>query len=144
MEIGNHNNLGKDIQVSGHNIVPYLANLTRYMAENGLEINPLPKVVISSDTQYANDPFGKTAYYDPQNHIVTLFVAGRHIKDVLRSFAHEMIHHSQFVTGMFDQSHLSGLDDPRYAENDEHLMKMEKDAYLRGNMFFRTWEDSFK
>jgi hypothetical protein len=144
MEIGNHKNLGKDIQVSGHNIVPYLANLTKYMVENGLEANPLPKVVLSSDTQYANEPFGRTAYYDPQNKVVTLFVAGRHIKDVLRSFAHEMIHHSQFLTGMFDESHLGALEDPRYAENDKHMMNMEKDAYLRGNMFFRTWEDSFK
>ena len=144
MEIGNHKNLGKDIQVSGHNIVPYLANLTKDMVENGLEANPLPKVVISSDTQYANEPFGKTAYYNPQNKVVTLFVAGRHIKDVLRSFAHEMIHHSQFLTGMFDESHLGALEDPRYAENDKHMMNMEKDAYLRGNMFFRTWEDSFK
>jgi hypothetical protein len=144
MEIGNHNNLGKNLQVSGHNIVPYLANLTKFMVNSGLDIKPAPKVIISSDSQYANDPFGRTAYYDPQNRIVTLFVAGRHIKDVLRSFAHEMIHHSQFVTGMFDTSHLDALQDPRYAENDEHLMNMEKDAYLRGNMFFRTWEDSFK
>ena len=109
-----------------------------------MEANPLPKVVLSSDTQYANEPFGKTAYYNPQNKVVTLFVAGRHIKDVLRSFAHEMIHHSQFLTGMFDESHLGALEDPRYAENDKHMMNMEKDAYLRGNMFFRTWEDSFK
>ncbi len=144
MELGKQHNSGKTVMVSGHNIIPYMANLTKFMASNGIELNPMPKVVISSEDSFANDPFGRTAYYDPQNKIVTLFVAGRHIKDVLRSFAHEMIHHSQFTTGMFNESHLDALEDPRYAENDEHLMNMEKDAYLRGNMMFRAWEDSFK
>ena len=31
-----------------------------------------------------------------------------------------------------------------YAQNDDHLRKMEEDAYLRGNMTFRDWEDNYK
>ena len=31
-----------------------------------------------------------------------------------------------------------------YAQNDEHLRNMEKEAYLDGNMNFRDWEDEFK
>ena len=114
------------------------------MLDQKMNIQPLPEVKIRYDEDQANNFFGKTAYYDPNNKEVVLYAMGRHPKDVCRSFAHEMIHHSQFLTGMFDESHLGALEDPRYAENDKHMMNMEKDAYLRGNMFFRTWEDSFK
>ena len=31
-----------------------------------------------------------------------------------------------------------------YAQNDEHLRNMEKEAYLQGNMCFRDWEDGYK
>jgi hypothetical protein len=31
-----------------------------------------------------------------------------------------------------------------YAQNDEHLRKMEREAYETGNMCFRDWEDSIK
>ena len=139
-----YQNINQDVQVSGQNIVPYLLNLAEYIQNSGIKIMPYPRVIISSSVEYANNPFGKTAYYDPTKNTVTLFVAGRHIKDVLRSYAHELIHHNQNISGMFNQSHISSLSDPRYAENDKHLLNMEKDAYLRGNIAFRFWEDSMK
>jgi hypothetical protein len=114
------------------------------MQNSGIKIIPYPKVVVTPSPEYAMDPFGKTAYYDPMQKSVTLFVAGRHIKDVLRSYAHELIHHNQNLSGMFDNDNISALSDPRYAENNKHLLNMEKDAYLRGNIAFRFWEDSMK
>ena len=144
MELDKYQNINKNVVISGNNIVPLLLSISEFMEENGVEVTPLPKVVISTDSRYVNDPFGKTAFYNPEDHIVTLIVPGRHIKDILRSFAHEMIHHSQFLTGMFDQSHMDALSDPQYAQHDDHLMKMEADAYLRGNMLFRAWEDQTK
>lgn len=139
-----YQNINQQVPVSGQNIVPYLLSIAEYMQNSGITIIPYPKVVISPSPEYAMDPFGKTAYYDPANKCITLFVAGRHIKDVLRSYAHELIHHNQNLAGKFDQEHLSALSDPRYAENDTHLLEMEKDAYLRGNICFRFWEDSMK
>lgn len=144
MDYRNNQTMSKPVMVSNNNIAPLLVGITLYMEDKGVQLTPLPKVVINRDNQYEFDPFGKTAYYDPENRVVVLFVAGRHIKDVLRSFAHEMIHHNQNLTGMFNSSHLGALEDPRYAENDEHLNNMEKDAYLRGNIFFRSWEDGYK
>lgn len=140
----NSQTTSKPIMVSNNNISPFLAEITKYMESKGVQLTPLPKVVINRDNKYEFDPFGKTAYYDPENKIVVLFVAGRHIKDILRSFAHEMIHHSQNITNMFNSSHLGALGNPRYAENDEHLRNMEKDAYLRGNILFRDFEDQYK
>lgn len=144
MELSKYNNVGKPVVLSGTNILPYFIDLAKYMESVGVPLSPMPKIIMSSDTQYQNNPFGKTAYYSPHHHTVTIFTAGRHIKDILRSFAHELIHHSQNITGMFDPSQANSLNNPRYAEENPHLRMMEEDAYLRGNMIFRSWEDQYK
>jgi len=59
----------------------------------------------------------------------------------MRSLSHELVHHSQNCDGQFDSN--KGVDEG-YAQNDEHLRIMEEDAYLRGNMCFRDWEDKYK
>ena len=33
---------------------------------------------------------------------------------------------------------------PTYAQDDEHMRDMEKEAYLKGNLLFRDWEDWYK
>jgi len=144
MDLTRYQNISQQVPVSGQNIIPYLLSLSEYMQNSGIEIMPYPKIIVSNSVENATDPFGKTAYYDPQQRSVTLFISGRHIKDVLRSYAHELIHHNQNLSGMFEQSHIDSLQNPRYAENDKHLLNMEKDAYLRGNIAFRFWEDSMK
>lgn len=144
MNLTKYQNINNQILVSGHNIVPYMLNLTEYIQNSGIKIMPYPRVIFSSSNEYATDPFGRTAYYNPTDRTVTLFTAGRHIKDVLRSYAHELIHHNQNLSGMFDSSHINSLSDPQYAQHDKHLNNMELDAYSRGNMAFRAWEDSMK
>jgi hypothetical protein len=141
---GLNTNIVKSIKISGNNIVPYFIDLAVYMEKNGVKLSPMPKLTVSLDTQYQHNPFGKTAYYNPYKKSITLYTAGRHIKDILRSFAHELIHHSQNITGMFDPNQAVDLGNPRYAEENDHLKKMEEDAYLRGNMLFRAWEDQYK
>ena len=37
-----------------------------------------------------------------------------------------------------------GYNGPGYAQKNPHLRNMEKEAYLKGNMCFRDWEDSYK
>ena len=44
---------------------------------------------------------GKTAYYDPNTQTIVLFTEGRHPKDIVRSFAHEMVHHVQNLENRF-------------------------------------------
>jgi hypothetical protein len=144
MELTRYQNINQQVPISGQNLVPYLLSLSEYIQNSGINIMPYPKVVISNSAEYANDPFGKTAYYNPMNSSVTLYVAGRHIKDVLRSYAHELIHHNQNISGMFEESHIDSLKDPLYSQNNKHLRKMEADAYLRGNLVFRDWTEGFK
>lgn len=144
MNIDKYNNIGSPVYISGNNVIPYFIDLCMYMESKGVPLSPMPKITICKDNQYSNNPFGKTAHYDPYNKAILLYVSGRHIKDILRSFAHEMIHHSQNISGMLDHSKMSNLDNPRYAQENTHLQKMEEDAFLRGNMLFRAWEDQYK
>lgn len=131
------------IKILEHDILPFIKSLTEYMESKGLKIRPLPELKIKRDKKNATNLFGKTAYYNPAEKSVTLFVENRHPKDILRSFAHEMIHHKQNLEGQFNNFGDIG-NDPNYAQNNDHLRKMEKEAFLKGNMLFRDWEDTIK
>ena len=72
---------------------------------------------------------------------VSIYVDGRHPKDILRSFAHELVHHAQNENGELDMGGYSGAG---YAQKNKDLRNMERDAYERGNMCFRDWEDQLK
>ena len=101
----------------------------------------MPSITLQDDEDNADVLLGRTAYYDPQNKAVTVYVTNRHPKDILRSIAHELIHHGQNLRGEFDKIGAVG---EGYAQNDQHLRNMEKEAYLKGNMCFRDWEDGYK
>tara|TARA_R110002110_G_scaffold254307_4_gene470129 strand:+ start:60 stop:1991 length:1932 start_codon:yes stop_codon:yes gene_type:complete len=94
-----------------------------------------------SDPKNAKDTFGKTAYYNPGNEQITIFVDQRHPKDMLRSFSHELVHHSQNCRGEFDRDFNVG---ENYIETDDHLREMEREAYDKGNMCLRTYESYLK
>ena len=87
-------------------------------------------------------PLGKTAHYDPNSMEITIYVDGRHPKDIMRSFSHELVHHNQNENGQF--ANIVGQGGSNYAQTNPHLRKMEKEAYLKGNMCFRDWEDGYK
>ena len=100
-----------------------------------------PSLFLQDDEKNANNVFGKTAFYNPSEQSISIFTTNRHPKDILRSIAHELVHHKQNLKGMFDNVTAAG---PGYAQEDPHLRNMEKQAYLVGNMAFRDWEDSLK
>ena len=123
----------------------YLAELAQYMRECGANVYPYPSVQITGYPQPDKGIYSSTAHYDPNNQKIVLFIHGRHLKDILRSFAHEMIHHDQYRSGEMTPEKIGeGGSDPKYAQNNPHLRKLEEDAYLRGNMMFRDWTDSKK
>lgn len=122
----------------------HLAELTQYMTDNGVSTYPLPKVMLNKDPQATNTTLCPTGHYDPQTKVIVLYIHGRHPKDILRSYAHEMIHHDQNLTGKMDVTKLEGANDPMYAQNDKYLRELEEDAFKRGNMVFRDWADNKK
>ena len=122
-------------------VVEKLINQFYPYAEENLAYNKPVAVDLVSDASNSQNPLGKTAYYDPNEMKITLYVDGRHPKDVLRSFSHELVHHDQNCRGEFDNTGEVG---EGYAQNNEHLREMEKEAYLKGNILLRDWEDKLK
>jgi len=114
-----------------------IQDLTDYMIEKGRNIEPLPKVeFVDGDSENAKDFFGKTAYYDPNTQTIVLYTEGRHPKDIVRSFSHEMVHHTQFL-----EDRLGDVQTTDTTE-DVNLDKIEQEANLVGTMTFRNWTDS--
>lgn len=116
-----------------------LKSLTKYMIDQGMNIKPLPRVIsINNDSKNAENILGKTAYYNPNDCSITLYTLNRHPKDILRSYAHEMIHRIQDNEGKLNNVNTTNTNE------DGDLEKLEKEAYLKGNMTFRNWEDNLK
>ena len=115
---------------------PLIKSITEYMLEKGINIRPLPKVkFVDDDSENAKDFFGKTAYYDPSNRIIVLYTMDRHPKDVMRSFAHEMVHHEQNCNDKLNNINTTNTNE------DGDLPEIEREAYEKGNMTFREWTD---
>jgi hypothetical protein len=116
---------------------PHVDSLTKYMVDNGMNVEPLPKVTyVNDDDENANDLMGKTAFYDPNQREIVLYTLNRHPKDVMRSFAHEMIHHIQNL-----EDRLGNITTTDTRE-DDHLTQIEKEAYTDGNLTFRKWTET--
>ena len=117
----------------------YIKELTKDMIRKGMNVTPLPKVIFKhSDINNAKDFFGKTAYYEPQSMSIVLYTEGRHPKDIVRSFAHEMIHHMQNV-----EDRLGDITTTNTQE-DDRLNDLEAEANLKGTMTFRNWTDKMQ
>ena len=104
-------------------------------------IQHAPKLVLKQDEENSNNVFGRTAYYNPEDSTIVIFITNRHPKDILRSFCHEMIHHVQNERGDLN---LGDASSPTYAQDDKHMREMEKEAYLEGNLLLRDFEDNKK
>ena len=104
-------------------------------------IQNTPQLHLKQDEENAEGIFGQTAYYDPIEQSIVLYITNRHPKDICRSFSHELVHHHQNERGDLDMGDASQA---TYAQDDPHMRKMEMEAYLKGNLLFRDWEDWMK
>jgi hypothetical protein len=100
-----------------------------------------PKLFLRQDEENGANPLGKTGFYDPQDEAVTLYISGRHPKDIMRSLAHELQHHTQKCNGDFEN--VQNMGEEGYAQADPHMRNMEVQAY-QASIVFRDWEDSTK
>jgi len=101
--------------------------------------NEKPQFIINNKQQ-SNHILGPTANYNPQNKTITVYSFERHPKDMLRSFAHEVIHHVQNCEGRLT----GGTTYEGYALDDPMMLDIEREAYEQGNMCFREFEDLYK
>ena len=100
-----------------------------------------PTMVFDSDPSNQANVLGKTAYYDPQSLEIHIYSDGRHPKDMLRSIAHELIHHKQNMEGRLD---VGGYNGPGYYLENDKLRAVEHEAMLDGNALMREYEDTIK
>lgn len=138
LEEDNSKPLNENASYKQHiNIKQRIKELTKHMLDKGMNIQPLPKVIFKDgDNENAKQFLGKTAYYDPNNQSIVLYTEGRHPKDIVRSFAHEMIHHIQNL-----EERLGDISTTNTQE-DDNLNDIEAEANLKGTMTFRNWTDS--
>lgn len=112
----------------------YFKEIAEFMEKSGLEVSPFPKVNLDWSEQ--DGLFIRTGFYSPEEKAITVFCKDRHPKDILRTFSHEMIHHSQNLRGI----NLSFTSNDDVKDNRE-LEKIEAEAYLKGNIYFRKWTE---
>lgn len=122
------------------NIRTYSDDLMEFFHQR-YKLQNKPQVYFQDDIENSQNPLGKTAQYDPNGQSITIFTTGRHIKDCLRSLAHELVHHMQCERGDLDNI---APTTPGYAQKDDHMREMEREAYEKGNLCFRDWEDRLK
>ena len=116
-----------------------IKDLTVHMLKKGWNIVPLPKIVYKDgDVDNAREFLGKTAYYDPNTQTIVLYTEGRHPKDIVRSYAHEMVHHQQNIEGRLNDITTTNT------QEDDQLNDIEAEANLKGTMTFRNWTDSLQ
>jgi len=100
------------------------------------------KICFLHNKKNHENPLGKTAFYDPSLKKISIYITGRHIKDIMRSLSHELVHHAQNCRGDLNMSNSQTTEG--YAQTNNHLREMESEAYLVGNLMFRDFEDGLK
>ena len=61
-----------------------------------MKIDPLPKLILLDENDQKNDIDDlliSTGGYFPQLKQIVLYIDNRHLKDIMRSYCHELIHH---------------------------------------------------
>ena len=120
-------------------IKEHAKDLIKFMRSK-FNIDRIPKIHFLNNKENAANILGKTGGYDPEKEEITIYIANRHPKDILRSLAHEMLHHVQKCEGMMDGKNMGATANPNYIMHDDFLKNIEADAFERGNICFREWE----
>lgn len=67
-----------------------------------LDIQTQPEIVFTEDTKFARElkTFGQ---YQPSNRSIMVYTKNRNVADILRTLAHELVHHKQNEDGRIEQ-----------------------------------------
>lgn len=119
----------------------YCSEIMEFFRSQGVKIDPEPAVVLKNTSVSRFDVFAPTGNYDFTTQTITLYISNRHAKDILRSFCHELVHHSQYLK---DPKGYAAFDKSGKIMDNGTLRGYEKDAYLKGNVLFREWTEEYR
>lgn len=117
---------------------PLLKSIFNFFVKEKICQKPYPKVRINQQKQ-SEEIFITTAYFDNNTQEIVLFVKDRHIKDILRSFSHELVHLGQRQNGTLNDD-----DGKTTSLSDKRLEMLESEAYEKGNIGFRKWTEYYQ
>lgn len=120
-------------------LINYILGYCKNILDKGVQVQPLPSLKLNTKPQEGPMEDQKTAYYEPNKKMVVLYTDGRKDKDILRSFAHELVHHEQNLKNTLKPE--IQTDD---TTSDADLNLLEKEAYLKGNISLRNYFDTLK
>ena len=95
-----------------------------------------PTIEFIEDETNSQDPMGYTGSYEPSKKTICVYVANRHPKDILRSVAHELIHHIQNCRGDDMRTMTTNTDE------DENLKGLEEEAFLESGMLMKQFQEA--
>ena len=121
------------------NYEPYIKSLINFMDKH-IKLKPYPTIKLSKKNHGENNVLAPTGFYAPDSKTITIYTRKRAVKDCMRSIAHELIHHYQNLEGRLNDGAYNGQE----IINDDKLMKLEEEAYLKGNILFRSWTEYLK
>jgi hypothetical protein len=109
---------------------PILLDFIRFAAKD-LELNTLPKFdfVFDSTESMERKSFGG---YQPGNEHITITVTNRHIMDVCRTLAHELVHYKQDLDNELEDDEAGATGSPQ-----------ENDANARAAVIMRNFGKAF-
>jgi hypothetical protein len=109
---------------------PILLDFIRFAAKD-LELNTLPKFdfVFDSTESMERKSFGG---YQPGNEHITITVTNRHIMDVCRTLAHELVHYKQDLDNELEDDKAGSTGSPQ-----------ENDANARAAVIMRNFGKAF-
>ena len=102
-----------------------ITEFIKYVAKE-LELKTLPKVKFSTDTEEVKNrrSFG---YFNPGQNIIWVYTKNRNMADMLRTLAHELVHHKQ------------NIDNRISAESGETGSEIENEANAKAGVILRNF-----
>lgn len=115
---------------------PYIKSIAEFFEHNNVSVTPLPSIKFVERDGGISTPTGR--YDISDNPTITLFIKNRHYKDILRSYAHELYHHHQYLS---NPEKFCSIQCDCDVNNNDELELCERDAYENGNILFRKWTE---
>ena len=118
------------------NLKEHIEDIIKFLRSIEFQIDPIPNIKIDDTENDPDDIFIKTGYYDGNS--IVLRTSNRHIKDILRTFCHEIVHHYQHLR---DPENYQNLNFEGSVYDNKGLKDMEREAYEKGNLLFRLYTE---